>query len=161
VSPVDLMPSGEIALYEAPDGQVRLDVRLERETIWLSQMQMAELFDTSTDNVGLHLKNVYAEGELGEQATTEEYSVVQSEGTRQVRRKLRHYMSEVLTLEPRFVSKAANVPGLQIADLVARPIGRHALDPRQPNRAFEIIEKKLDRNPSGRVSGWGLKVFPA
>jgi Protein of unknown function (DUF3800) len=70
-------------------------------------------------------------------------------------------MSEVLTLEPRFVSKAANVPGLQIADLVARPIGRHALDPRQPNRAFEIIEKKLDRNPSGRVSGWGLKVFPA
>jgi len=70
-------------------------------------------------------------------------------------------MSEVLTLEPRFVSKAANVPGLQIADLVARPIGRHALDPRQPNRAFEIIEKKLDRNPSGRVNGWGLKVFPA
>ena len=73
MSPVDLMPRGEIALYEALDGQVLLDVRLERETIWLSQKQMAELLDTSTGNVGLHLKNVYAEGELGEEATTEDY----------------------------------------------------------------------------------------
>lgn len=91
MSPVDSMPRGEIALYEAPDWQVCLDVRLERETIWLSQKQMAELFDTSTDNVGLHLKKVYAQGELGAEATTEDYSVVQSEGTRQVRRQLKHH----------------------------------------------------------------------
>ena len=76
VSSIGPVPSGEIAFYEAPDGQVRLDVRLERETIWLSQKQMAELFDTSTDNVGLHLRKVYAEGELGAEATTEDYSVV-------------------------------------------------------------------------------------
>ncbi len=54
--------SGDVVLYQSPDGEVRLDVRLEHDTIWLTQKQMAELFDTSTDNVGLHLKNVYAEG---------------------------------------------------------------------------------------------------
>lgn len=71
-----------------------------------------------------------------------------------------NYNGEVLPLEPRFVSKAANVPGLQIADLVARPIGRHILDPKQSNRAFEVIKGKFDRSPNGVVRGWGLKVFP-
>jgi hypothetical protein len=74
----------EIALYTTPDGNVEVNVRLEAETVWLTQRQMAELFDTSCDNVGLHLKNVYAEGELVEAATTEESSVVQTEGRRQV-----------------------------------------------------------------------------
>jgi hypothetical protein len=71
-----------------------------------------------------------------------------------------NYLKVPLPLEPRFVSKAANVPGLQLADLVARPIGRHILNPGQPNRAFDIIEKKLDRSSAGEVNGWGLKVFP-
>ena len=66
-------------------------MRLERETVWLTQRQMAELFDTSTDNVGLYLKNVFDEGELVEAATTEDYSVVQAEGRRHVRRRIRHY----------------------------------------------------------------------
>jgi hypothetical protein len=82
---------GEVVVYEAPDGEVRVDVRLEQETVSLSQEQTADLFDTSTDNVGLHLKNVYAEGELSEGATTEESSVVQTEGRRRVRRQVKHY----------------------------------------------------------------------
>ncbi|MEP7013666.1 MAG: DUF3800 domain-containing protein [Acidobacteriota bacterium] len=65
-----------------------------------------------------------------------------------------------LCLEPKFVPKQANVPGLQVADLVARPIGRVVLDPAQRNRAYEVIERKLDRNPAGSIQGWGLKVFP-
>lgn len=65
-----------------------------------------------------------------------------------------------LHLEPRFVPKAANVPGLQLADLMARPIGRHILALHQPNRAFDVIETKLDRGPTGKIEGWGLKVFP-
>ena len=64
------------------------------------------------------------------------------------------------SLEPRFVPKLANVPSLQIADLVARPIARHILNANQSNRAYTVIEKKLDRSPSGSVLGWGLKVFP-
>lgn len=71
-----------------------------------------------------------------------------------------NYDGSTLHFEPRFVSKAANVPGLQIADLIARPIGRYILDPGQTNRAYEVIETKLDRSPAGKVRGWGLKVFP-
>jgi Protein of unknown function (DUF3800) len=71
-----------------------------------------------------------------------------------------NYGREKFSLEARFVPKSANAPGLQVADLVARPIGRHIMDPSQPNRAYAIIEKKLDRSPSGSVFGWGLKVFP-
>ena len=71
-----------------------------------------------------------------------------------------NYNGSALHFEPRFVPKSANVPGLQLADLIARPIGRHVLDPGQSNRAFEVIEPKLDRSPRGEVRGWGLKIFP-
>jgi len=71
-----------------------------------------------------------------------------------------NYDGTALHFAPRFVPKSANVPGLQIADLIARPIGRHVLDPGQQNRAYEVIETKLDRSPHGEVRGWGLKVFP-
>lgn len=72
-----------------------------------------------------------------------------------------NYRGLALNLDARFVSKAANVPGLQIADLVARPIGRHVLDPQQPNRAYDVIERKFRRSRGGKVAGWGLKVFPS
>lgn len=84
-------PGGEVLVYEAPDGGVRVDVRLDHDTVWLTQRQMAELFDSSTDNIGLHLKNVFADSELEESATTEDFSVVQSEGRRRVRRQIKHY----------------------------------------------------------------------
>jgi hypothetical protein len=56
--------------------------------------------------------------------------------------------------------KKCNSAGLQLADLIARPIGRRILDPAQPNRAYDIIERKFRRSPAGMVDGWGLKVFP-
>ena len=82
---------GELVLFQAPDGSVELELRLERESLWLSQRQMSLLFDKDTDTIGLHLRNIYAEGELDEGATTEDSSVVQPEGKRQVRRKVRLY----------------------------------------------------------------------
>ena len=78
-------------IYQAEDGSFQTEVRLESETIWLSQKQMSELFGTSSDNIGLHLRNIYAEGELLEEATTEDYSVVHFEGKRKVNRRIRHY----------------------------------------------------------------------
>lgn len=63
-------------------------------------------------------------------------------------------------LEPTLVPKEANIIGLQIADLIARPIGLSYLRPDQPNRAYAIIKTKLRRSPKGEVEGWGLKVFP-
>ncbi len=63
-------------------------------------------------------------------------------------------------LDIRFMDKKHNSSGLQIADLVAHPIGRHVINPGQPNRAFELIEPKFRRGPGGRVRGYGLKTFP-
>ncbi|MDA8119653.1 MAG: virulence protein RhuM/Fic/DOC family protein [Gammaproteobacteria bacterium] len=68
-----------------------MDVRLERDTVWLTQRQMSEVFETTPENVLMHLKNVFGDGELEEFATTKEFLVVQSEGRRQVRRNLKHY----------------------------------------------------------------------
>lgn len=60
----------------------------------------------------------------------------------------------------RFMDKRHNSTGLQLADLVAHPVGRHVINPQQPNRAFDLIEPKLRRGPNGRVFGYGLKIFP-
>lgn len=87
---------GEVVLYRAADGGPALDVRLERDTVWLTQRQMAELFDKDTDTIGLHVRNVFKEGELAPGPTTEESSVVQIEGGRQVQRKVRFYNLDVI-----------------------------------------------------------------
>ena len=79
----------QLVIFDFANGQVQ--VRLEGETVWLSQAQMAELFGTSSDNISLHLKNIYKEQELQEAATTEDFSVVRQEGKRQVQRQVRHY----------------------------------------------------------------------
>ena len=76
-------------IFESCDQAVQ--VRLEGETVWLTQTQMAELFGTTTDNISLHLKNVYASKELEEIATTEDFSAVRQEGARTVKRQLKHY----------------------------------------------------------------------
>ena len=80
-----------LILYTTDDGKSRIQLRAKDQTVWLSQREMAELFDVSTDNVGLHLKNIYKDGELSREATTEESSVVQAEGTRQVQRPVTLY----------------------------------------------------------------------
>lgn len=99
-------PRGEVLFYEGADGSVQLDVRLERETLWLSQKQMALLFEKDTDTIGLHLRNIFQEGELVEEATTEEYSVVQREGKRDVRRTVRFYnLDAVISVGYRVNSK--------------------------------------------------------
>lgn len=79
----------DIVIFDADAQQV--EVRLEGETLWVTQSQMAELFGTSTDNISLHLKKIYQDKELGEEATAEDFSVVRQEGARQVKRQLRHY----------------------------------------------------------------------
>ncbi len=78
-------------LIKYTDGEIELAVSVEKETIWLSQLQISELFDTSTDNVGLHLKNIFKEKELDEDTTTEDFSVVRQEGNRKVKRTINHY----------------------------------------------------------------------
>lgn len=73
------------------NGEIELTVSIESDTIWLSQMQISELFDTSTDNISLHLKNIFNDKELNEDSTTEVFSLVRQEGNRKVKRNIKHY----------------------------------------------------------------------
>jgi death-on-curing family protein len=86
----------QVLIYQADDGSFQTEVHFKGETVWLSQKQMSDLFDTSTDNIGLHLKNIYSEGELLEETTTENYSVIRTEGTRKVNRLIKHYNLDVI-----------------------------------------------------------------
>ena len=79
-----------IELYESPDGAVRIDVRADGETLWLSQAQMSDLFAVDRDTIGVHLANIYDEGEADRDATTEDFRVVRREGNRDVNRTLTH-----------------------------------------------------------------------
>ena len=89
--PDDEPPQSSIVLYQTEDGRTRIQCRFENETIWLTQAQMAELFQTTAQNVTLHLKAIFAEGELVEVATCKDYLQVRREGLRDVSRILRHY----------------------------------------------------------------------
>ncbi len=92
----DRPPGGELLLYRAEDGKTRVECRFDEGTIWLSQILIAELFQTSVPNVSLHLKNIYGEGELSEGATVKEYLIVRREGSRKVSRKVRYYNLEAI-----------------------------------------------------------------
>lgn len=76
----------KIIIYKTKDGETEIDVSMQNETLWLTQKSMAELFACSTDNISLHLKNIFKEQELDKNSTTEDFSVVQKEGERQVKR---------------------------------------------------------------------------
>ena len=83
--------NSEILLYQTEDGLTKIEVALENETVWLTQRQMAELFQKDSDTIGLHIRNIYKEVELNELTTTEKNPVVQQEGARTVKRELTFY----------------------------------------------------------------------
>ena len=87
---------GEIIIYRAEDNTVQLDVRMEQETVWLTQQQMAELFQTSRTNVVEHIQHVYEDGELMQEATCRNFRQVQQEGNRRVTRELPFYNLDVI-----------------------------------------------------------------
>ncbi len=85
------MPDSDLILYENPDGSIRIDVRLEDETVWLTQEQMALLFDKGRSTVAEHILNAYGEGELEQLATCRKFRQVRTEGNRVVEREIDHY----------------------------------------------------------------------
>jgi len=82
------METGEIILYQSNDKSTQLEVRIEEETVWLTQSQMVELFSSTKQNISLHINNIYKEGELSSDSTVKEYLTVQIEGSRKVQRKI-------------------------------------------------------------------------
>jgi len=87
---------GQFLVYRAEDGTLKLDVRLEDETVWLTQAHMAELFQTTKQNISLHIQNIYEEGELSPEATVKKYLSIRSEGKRQVKRLLDYYNLDMI-----------------------------------------------------------------
>ena len=92
----ELPPKSELVLYQTEDGRTRVQCRFENENVWMTQALMAELFQTTPQNITLHLRAIYAEGELAEAATCKDYLQVRPEGARQVQRALRHYNLEAI-----------------------------------------------------------------
>ena len=104
----DLKNFGDIIIYQSEDGNTRIDVVLEDETVWLTQIQMAELFDTSKQDISYHINNIYEEKELEENRTVKEFLTVQNEGTRSVSRKVKYYnLDMIISLGYRIKSKVA------------------------------------------------------
>ena len=91
MSDSNLPATSEFLIYQSEDGMVRLEVRLEDETVWLTQQMMADLFQTSVPNISMHIKNIYDEGELQPEATIKKFLTVRQEGNRQVQRNLDFY----------------------------------------------------------------------
>lgn len=87
---------GEIIIYQSDDGNTKIDVKMQDETVWLTQQQMAELFQTSRTNVVEHIKNIYADGELEEKATCQNFRQVRIEGNREVTRELPYYNLDMI-----------------------------------------------------------------
>jgi len=130
----------ELILYTTEDGKIRVQLRTKDQSAWLSQRQMAELFDASTDNIGLHLKNLYEELELSREATTEESSVVQMEGAREVQRPVTLYNLEAILA----VGYRVRSPrGLQFRRWASSVLKEYLL------KGFVMDDVRL-KNPDGR-----------
>ena len=99
---------GEIIIYQTDDGDTRLDVRMIDDTVWLTQQQMAELFQSSRTNIVEHIKHIYEEGELDEVSTCRNFRQVRQEGSRTVEREIPHYnLDMIISLGYRIKSKIA------------------------------------------------------
>jgi prophage maintenance system killer protein len=126
-----------IIIYEGADKSVEVQLDTDRDTVWLTQRQMAELFDTSSDNVSLHLKNIYGDGELDEPATTEDSLVVRQEGKRQVARSIKHYnLDAIISLGYRVNSRRA----VQFRQWATRTLREHL------TRGWTLNRQRLEIN---------------
>lgn len=94
--PKKKLPDNQITFYQTPDGSVNIEVFYVEENIWLTQKRMAELFATTPQNITMHLKNIYSDGELAESATCKEFLQVQKEGERDIKRSLIFYSLEAI-----------------------------------------------------------------
>ena len=124
----------QIVVYETDGGTVQVDVQLEHETVWLSQRGMAEVFATTPENVLMHLRNVFATEELDAEATAKDFLVVQTEGARQVRRRIRHYnLDAIISVGYRVNSRR----GVRFRQWATRTLREHLV------RGFTLNQQRL------------------
>ena len=131
----------EIVLYQ-PNEQFQLEVRLQDETVWLTQQQMVALFDSTKQNISLHINNIYKEGELQKEATVKEYLTVQNEGGRQVTRKVRYYNLDVIISVG---YRVKSIRGTQFRQWANKIIKDYMLKGYAVNQRLIAIEDRIDR----------------
>lgn len=147
-------PDSEILLYASEDGVTRVDVRLEGETVWLTQPQIAEVFGTSRQNIDQHIRNVYEEGELEEQATCKKFLQVRQEGSRQVRREIPHYnLDMILSVGYRVKSATATKFRLWATERLKEYLVQGIAINQQRLEQLGSMVEILQRSPDGVVGG--------
>jgi len=133
--------TGEIVMYQ-PDETIRLEVRMDHETVWLTQAQMVELFQTTKQNVSLHVGNVFREGELNKEGTVKEYLTVQTEGNRNVIRKVKYYnLDVIISVGYRVKSKR----GTKFRQWAAMILKDYLLKGYAVNKRMELLEQRVTR----------------
>ena len=133
---------GEIILYQ-PDNEVRLEVRLEEETVWLTQAQIVELFQSSKANISEHIKNIYEQEELEESATVRDFRTVRQEGKRQVVRTLTYYnLDAIISIGFRVNSKR----GIQFRQWANKVLKDYLLRGYSVNQRLEQIDTRIQKH---------------
>ena len=150
-------PGGQFLVYQTEDGKLKIDVRFEGETVWLTQQQMAELFQTTQQNISLHLQNIYEEGELQLEATHKESLSVRQEGTRSVRRRVDFYnLDAILSVGYRVKSAVATRFRIWATRLLREYIVKGFLldDERlkNPDQPFDYFDELMRRIQDIRTS---------
>ena len=130
---------GEIVMYQ-PDETIRLKVRVENETVWLTQQQMAELFNATKQNISLHINNIYDEGELEQIATVKDYLTVQKEGKRMVKRHINLYNLDVIISVG---YRVKSLRGTRFRQWANRILKEYLLNGYSINQRFDYIERRL------------------
>ena len=126
-----------IEIFQSDDGRAEVKVRLEQDTVWLTQRQMSELFVTTPENVLMHLKNIYKDQELAENSTTKKFLVVQTEGKREVERQLQHYnLDAIISVGYRVNSKQ----GVQFRIWASNVLRDHLL------QGYTLNQQRFEQN---------------
>jgi hypothetical protein len=142
-SAVSVTP-GEIIIYsQADEPDFQIEVRVEEETVWLSQMQMADLFQATKQNISLHINNIYSEGELNHEGTVKEYLTVQLEGRRKVHRKLIFYNLDVIISVG---YRVKSLRGTQFRIWANKILKEYMLQGLAYHRRISEIENRLDEH---------------
>ena len=164
-------PNCDILLYEAPGGEVRVDVRLERETVWLTRQQMAELFDCDRSVVARHIRNVFSEGELDPKTTCAKFAQVRSEGRRTVSRETDHFNLEVIISVGYRVKSAQGTWFRQWASRILRDhlVRGHTLNEqrlaerglREARESLDLLARTFRTDAPLDDTGWALSAIVA
>lgn len=156
---------GQILIYQAENGKISLDVRLDNETVWLTQQRMPELFQTTQQNISSHIINIYIEGELPGEATNKKFLLVQKEGNREVKRLTDYYnLDMIISVGYRISSKRAVVFRQWATQVLREHLTkgytinqqRFETNARELEAALQLIKKTAQRSELSADAGRGL-----